>query len=192
MNKNFFSRIFLICTFATLLFSCSNDDNAPQSDMKNITGQWIVTQKYLILSNGDTMQDVSADIIPDMNNLFDAWIGKGQILMDFSTPTNQVGVYEESIYSKNADGNNVIVKANFGSYVMASNDSLQIILNNTETAGGVWNFMTGADVYTSSLMLKQSLNEKDLEFLWKVYGGGNREFFSTDRATLITRAVKKN
>ena len=200
--------IYLSCFLLVLLgamVSCSDSDSSEVTydttfgNADQLPGSWEVTQKYLLIidSEGDKLKDSIADIIKPMNAIFSNWINNGKITFDCGTLApfkgTQAGSLEEAMYLKNnetgLDVPQQILSGNY--YVQSNNEDVTIEYTEPGSVGKVeWRFTTKVGVHESTFYMKQKLYKADLELLWKIYGNGNREFFSTDTLTMITRAKR--
>ena len=197
MHKTFY-KVFLLFILLGVVVSCSDSDNNKENKISTfgnadqLPGEWVVTAKYLeiITSDGDQIRDSEADIIKPMNAIFDNWIKNGTITLTYgplaSFNGQQGGSLDETIRLKGEFQQSL--KGNY--YVQSNKEDVSIEITSSGIYGGEWISTTKAGVFGSSYYMKQKLRKSDLDILWKMYGDGNREFFSTDQVTMITRAKR--
>lgn len=198
MHRILFFKL-IVFVLLGLFVSCSDSDNKTNTygNADLLPGNWVVTQKYfqVISSEGDKTQDDIADVIKPLNNLFKGWIANAQVQLKYSTLAYNdsmqvdVGTFYERIDSINTDGVSILIKNYNGGYAVTSNEDVTIEYE-TEIVGYVWSSSTKIGVHGNSFYMKQKLDSKGLEAIWKLYGGGNRTFADSEQVTMITRASR--
>lgn len=170
--------------FGIYFTSCGNKSERKAPSLK---GAWVVSSRVIEFDR-EAFDPTDIEALDALNDRFEYWIADGRIELAFDTLVTDS--YREEIYEELNGA--LVLKRNFeGQYTQDYTNNILGVQYTNQNQLGTWKYQVDIKQLDQRFfILHQKMDKIALRNYWIIYGDGNRDFFETQEAEMVTIAFK--